>query len=368
MTHRVNIILDCLELGGAERQALLLASALHKDPDYEVQVIGLGQSGKAAELLKEQGIDHLHLDLAYSYGKLKMLSNVLKVRKALKRFKPTAVIPYTYWPNVLVGLAWKRTSAKVGLWNQRDEGRNVFKTFFEKKALSNASFIVSNSYEGKEFLVDEMGIPKEAVTVINNGVRLAEAKKEKASWTKELGLTEEHSSAVMVANLHHYKDHKTLVEAWKTVVDELGTKAVLLLAGRFVGTEKAIAEQAKALGIEAQVRLLGGVDDVPGLLHTVDLLVHSSNKEGCPNGVLEGMLAGRPVVATNISGCRQALGHDYAYLSQPDTAEDLAQKLIELLRDSQLGASVGAQNQQRVQTEFSPERMVEQYQKLIAHR
>ena len=72
------------------------------------------------------------------------------------------------------------------------------------------------------------------------------------------------------------------------------------------------------LKIVSSVRLVGEVPDLANLLGALDLGVFSSRFEGCPNGVLECMAAGLPVVATDIPGIIEAVGSDMkSYLIYP---------------------------------------------------
>jgi len=94
----------------------------------------------------------------------------------------------------------------------------------------------------------------------------------------------------MVANLSGFKDHEALIRAWRLVLDQLSSEernAKLLLAGKNFGTEPSLKRLVGKLSLEDDVLFLGQVEDVSGLLQSVDLGVYSSKSEGSPNGVLE---------------------------------------------------------------------------------
>ena len=67
---------------------------------------------------------------------------------------------------------------------------------------------------------------------------------------------------------------------------------------------EALAQLARAHGVEAQVHFLGERDDVPQLMADADLTILSSIHEGLPGVVLESLAAGTPVLATDLPGTR----------------------------------------------------------------
>ena len=241
----------------------------------------------------------------------------------------------------------------------------------EQLAVRRVPWFVSNSKAGAEFLTGTLGVPSERVRVIHNGIQMAKPRLDRNAWRSKLGLKDDAFVVCMVANLNIYKDHKTLLRAWKFVLDKLeseGRSAVLLLAGRLSSE----VEGLKALAFEldlgsAGVRFLGPVDDVSGLLGASDLAVLSSPSEGSPNAILEAMAMGLPAAGTDNPGMREVLGPDgYQFLAPPGDAEALAERILRLATDHSLREKVGAANKLRVAEEFNPRLTCKQMASLIA--
>jgi UDP-glucose:(heptosyl)LPS alpha-1,3-glucosyltransferase len=66
--------------------------------------------------------------------------------------------------------------------------------------------------------------------------------------------------------------------------------------------EKAFVEQAESLGLAGQVSFLSGRDDVPDFLLAADLLIHPAYRENTGTVLIEAMVAGLPVLTTDICG------------------------------------------------------------------
>lgn len=364
--RRIVFVLGNLELGGAERQALLLAQYLVEHERAEVEVWGLNRSGPVAEICAQHGIPSRVVP--YPLIGFSALENA-NLRRLLQEIKPDILLPYTLTPNVVCGLIWQHTGARSCVWNQRDEGLQ-FPNSMESLAASLTPLFISNSTAGARFLTSKLGIAPAKVNVIPNGITPAAPELDRRAWRERLAVDDRCFVACMVANLHAKKDHATLLHAWREVVSKLaadGREALLVLAGRHDGAYQARAVLAAELNIEESVRFVGPVPDVSGLLGAVDVGVLSSLSEGCPNAVLESMAAGLPVAGTDIEGIREVVGPAGArLLAGPGDADALAAVLLTLANDPPLCAEVGAVNRERVRNNYDSLRMCKETAALLA--
>ncbi len=366
---RVIIVIGPLELGGAERQAILLARYLTREQNAHVEVCGYGERGRAAELCEEYGVKwrSVPIPAPLSGTRLEQLKSLARFALMLRRAKPDVILPFMFFQSVVCGLVWRLTGARVCIWNQRCEGRDRLGRRAEKLAIRLTRYFIANSQHGGEFLVNKLGVPSNRVRIVYNGVEPAPPQRDRVAWRSHLDVDDGCFLACMVANLQTFKDHVTLLKAWRIVVDRLtglNRQAVLLLAGRF--DEKYIDLKALAddLQLGKSVRFLGQVQDVSGLLSAVDLGVHSSVNEGCPNGVLECMAAGLAVVGTDYPGIREAVGQaGYRFLVPPADPEALADQIVALALDPETRREAGAENRHRIDMEFGAHTM---YEKTVA--
>jgi len=286
--------------------------------------------------------------------------------QALRRARPDVILPFMFFQSVACGLVWRWSGARMCIWNQRCEGRDRLGRWTEKLAICLTPRFVANSDHGADFLVRELGVNRDLLRVVHNGVQLGPEQGSRTTWRNHLGVNEDCFLACMVANLQQFKDHVTLLQAWRVVVDRLGDagqQAVLLLAGRFDETHLTLKALAFDLELGRSVRFLGSVKDVSGLLGAVDLGVHSSVYEGCPNGVLECMAAGLAVAGTDYLGIREAVGpRGYPFLAPRGDAEALAERIIALALNPEARREAGADNRLRIENEFHPSTM---YRKIL---
>jgi glycosyltransferase involved in cell wall biosynthesis len=250
---------------------------------------------------------------------------------------------------------WKYSGASYCWWNQRDEGRELFGSKFESRIIRGMSDIVSNSFEGKDFLLRTFRLPEASVRVINNAVLLPTAK-DGSKWRQDLQLGEDDNLLTMVANLTPFKDHVTLLKAFAEVIRSR-PRSRLALAGRMAETTMSLKALAFELGLSGRVHFLGEVVNVEPLYAASNLVVHSSFTEGCPNSVLEGMAHGKCVVGTDISGMRQALGDCDQFFAPARDAPMLAKRILAWLANPGEMASVGARNRERIKNHFSVEKL-----------
>ncbi len=369
---RIIVMVATFELGGAERQALLMARLLKETCGAHVEMWGFSGPGRLSDLCDQYGIPHSSRLSRYPYRR-RYISRVLRligITFALRRAHPDILLPYLLDPNRVCGMTWPMTGAKLCVWNQRNEGYGLEEAGkYSRCAARRTPLLIANSTRGAQFLVECLGVEAHRVHVVHNGIELAPPKRSRAEWRERLMVDAQTLLVCKVATLSKYKDHQTLLRAWRLVIDACareGRTAVLALAGRFEAGHQALIDLVDDLGLNASVRLLGGVRDVTGLLHASDLAVFSSVSEGLPNGVLESMAVGLAVAGTDIPGIREAVGPEGApYLAPVGNAEALADCILLLARDAPQRAALGQLNRERIAREFSPQQLCERTVSLI---
>lgn len=181
----------------------------------------------------------------------------------------------------------------------------------------------------------------------------------RAALRAELGAAESDCVVIVVSRLVRHKGHPELLRAMEAVP----ANAVLWVVGDRLASDHGedlgphFARAAAALG--PRLRQLGYRHDVARLLAAADVFCLPSHFEGLPMSVIEAMMTGLPVVATDIRGPReQVLDGVTGFLVPPMRDAPLADVLARLAVDPALRARMGAAGRVRALERFDEAKVV----------
>ena len=152
---------------------------------------------------------------------------------------------------------------------------------------------------GQVFKMHGVGIEKEKYVIENF---------DKSEYRKKLGLNDDDFVILVLAELNKNKNHIQLIKAMNLLKDKYpNIKAI------FAGTgplEDDIKKQIKENELEDKISLLGWRNDVKELINSSDLVGLFSKREGLGKCLLEAMICGKCVIATNTRGPRELIQQD----------------------------------------------------------
>lgn len=148
-----------------------------------------------------------------------------------------------------------------------------------------------------------IGYPGPTPITVRNGVAVDDISGAADSVREEFGIGAEQRLVVHIGNIRPHKGHENLIRA----TNELAQRApdvMVLSAGteKHPGDVERLEALASSQGIDHRIRFLGRRDDAHRLIAAADLLVNPSDVEGLPVVILEAMMLGTPVVATDVGG------------------------------------------------------------------
>ena len=157
------------------------------------------------------------------------------------------------------------------------------------------------------------------------------------------GVPETRVVVIVVSRLVRHKGHPELLAAMAEVLDaELWVAGDRLPSDHGETLETAFADAARPDRLGARLRRLGTRTDVAALLAASDIFALPSHFEGLPMSVIEAMLCGLPVVATDIRGPReQVVPGETGLLVPPGDVPRLAEALRRLVVDAALRRRMG---------------------------
>jgi glycosyltransferase involved in cell wall biosynthesis len=172
-----------------------------------------------------------------------------------------------------------------------------------------------------------------------------------------LGVPEDRVVVVAVSRLVRHKGYPELAAAMRDVPD-----AELWVVGERLESDRGddMAALLRSAGLDARLRMLGYRTDVAAILAAADIFVLPSHFEGLPMSVIEAMLTGLPVVATDIRGPREQVVHGTTGLIVPArSVAPLAEALRRLVADAGFRASAGAAGRMRALDLYVEEKVVD---------
>jgi glycosyltransferase involved in cell wall biosynthesis len=297
-------IVDCLRMGGTERQLAALLSSL--DPGRVASTVAcFHRVGAMVPVLEGLGVPVAELPLK---GSLKQPNTLLQIARLVRlggRAGARMVHSHDFYSNLvaavaapLIGVPLVVSRRDLGNWLSPGQRRTLgFVTRRAHRVVCNAEAIA------RQVAADDAVDPAR-LRVIPNGIDLARFDRERAHPL--LPLPPRRPGVPRVAMLASMnlpdKGQGDLIDA-AARLQRAGRRVEWLLIGDGVlrGALEAVCATA---GLGETVLFLGHRDDAAAILDQVDLAVHASWAEGLSNAVLEAMCAARPVVATRVGHAR----------------------------------------------------------------
>ncbi len=126
------------------------------------------------------------------------------------------------------------------------------------------------------------------------------------------------------------------------------------------GCRNRVIERIQELNLESHITLTGYREDVPELLSLMDIFtLPTFTHEGLPSAVIEAMAMQKPVIASNIRGCREAIVHQKTGLIiTPKSTQALANALRQLLKNPDKAKQMGREGRKRVEEEYDLRRVL----------
>ena len=183
---------------------------------------------------------------------------------------------------------------------------------------------------------------------------------ERMALRRSLGGEGDSLVITVVGRLVAEKGYPELFEAMRRVDAHLWVIGERLKSDHAETIDRAIKAAQTDPILRSRVRFLGYRSDVPALLRASDIFVLPSHREGMPRSIIEAMLSGLPVVATNIRGAREEVVEgETGYLVPVRDAAGLADALSRLAADKILRRRLGDAGLVRAQRLYVEEKVVQ---------
>ncbi|MGO1372088.1 MAG: glycosyltransferase [Senegalia sp. (in: firmicutes)] len=329
-------VINNLGAGGAEKLIEESLPIMNGAKGIKVELLLLSDQGNVFdEGLRKSGIS---IDVIPG-KKIANPLNIYHIRKYILVGKYDVVhahlFPTIYWVSIASKLMWKN-KPKFFYTEHSTHNRRRNKRFLrpvEKFIYSSFEKIISISDATQENLIKWLKPSPNYMgkfTVSHNGINIKKFKDAKTYVKSAINdsFSEDTQLLCMVARFSEAKDQPTIIKAMQYIPENIH----LLLVGE--GPLKCNNEQlAEDMAVENRVHFLGFRNDIERILRTCDIIIQSSNWEGFGLAAIEGMAAGKPVIASDVEGLREVVC-GAGMLFEKSNVEELVSIIKLMLEDS----------------------------------
>ena len=298
---------------------------------------------------------------------------LVEYRKLLREVRPFAYLGFTAKPNIYGSLAARSVGAKVinnvsGLGTvfiKRGPLTLLVAQLYRFAFRGSSTVFFQNRDDMALFIRKRIVREEQAVLLPGSGVDL--------QWFQPSDRTQRPGPFrfLLVARLLWDKGVGEYVEAARAV-RRLHPEARFQLLGPVGANNRtavppALVERWRA---EKIIDYLGETDDVREAMQGADCIVLPSYREGLPRSLLEGSASGKPLIATDVPGCRDVVVDGVTgYLCEVRSADSLAAAMVKMLDSSAAERErMGRLGRRKVEDEFCESRMIAKYLDAIGER
>ncbi|OGX23486.1 MAG: hypothetical protein A2Y03_04900 [Omnitrophica WOR_2 bacterium GWF2_38_59] len=351
------------ELGGPNNHLKKLYHAMDKER-YEVFLVFCSAIKYELEsIMLSSGIKEEHLFVIQNIHKKRIFPLIWKLKKYFQEKNIDIVHTFHIQSDIFGGIAAKLAGIKkvYAFFESKiiQESMSVVKIVFYKilnvfiRNIFRKTIVVSN--EIKKELINMNFRNKGSIEVVHVGIDVP-----KDHLERKYELSGLYIKVPRIGTIARFSKEKALdriVSIVPRIINEY-PKARFVFIGD--GPERKYLENlVKVLKVEAYVEFKGWVDNIYEELEDIDIFLLSSQREGCPNALLEAMLLKRAVVASNIEGVNEVIDHRVnGLLVNTGDADFFAKEVLFLCSNPEKAAQYGEEAYKRVLENFTIEKEV----------
>jgi glycosyltransferase involved in cell wall biosynthesis len=360
-------IITRLTMGGAQEIALSIASGLDKDI-FDVTFIS-GRQDFCAAMSDKWNMDVVVIPgLVREINPIKDLMALVRLVLFIKKNRFDIVHTHTSKAGILGRIAAKMAGVPIIFHTPHGSifhaiyycpGLIYLLSRLEAVVASFTDKIITCSLnETRDFLAHKIATVDKYIAIYW-GIKQDRFLKSYNSYLKrkELEIPDDSILIGNIARLTPEKGHLFCLEVFRMVVDRF-PKVKLLIVGDGI-LRQDIETRINELGLNGSVIMTGHRDDIPEILAALDISLHTSIWEGMPVAIIEAMLTGKAIVATNVGGIPELIKDGVTgILIPPDDREGLTEAIVRLLDNKILRETIGNASRKHAIKNFSPELMI----------
>jgi len=382
---RIAHVITRMIIGGAQENTLFTCQDLVSEYDDDVLLItgpALGPEGDLLSANRGQQVPVKVIDsLRRMIHPLRDWQAYRAIKRALREFRPDVVHTHSAKGGILgryaahaVGIpAIVHTVHGAPFHNYQGRAGRLFYQWCERRAASRCHHLVSVADAMTDLMLTANIAPPDKFTTIYSGMDVEpflNAHEHRDAVRKKYGISDDQVVIGKVARLFELKGHEFVVAAAREVIAENANTRFMFVGDGILREQ--LQGQIERAGLQDYFIFTGLVnpEQIPSMLAAMDVLVHTSLREGLARALPQALITGKPVVSFDIDGAREvAINDETGFLIPAEDTAGLAKALGALVVDPMLRERLGSAGRERFTEQFRHQRMTAQlrllYQQLL---
>ena len=332
------------------------------------QIVAVAPQDEYADYLSEIGCRFINIPMDKNGANpVRDLALLMRYFHVLRAEMPFAYLGYTIKPNVYGSIAAHMLRIPVinniaGLgaaFINKSPITSIARTLY-KISLQRSSRIFFQNADDQDFFI------RSGLVRTNSTDRLPGSGLNLARYLPEppLPLHGRPFRFLLVARMLKDKGIEEFVEAARLVRREASDTVFQLLGFTEPANPNSVSlDRIKQWECEGVIQYLGKTDDVRPYVKNADCIVLPSYREGVPRSLIEAAAMARPIITTDVIGCRDVVDDNVnGLLCQARDARDLGDKLLRMIRlTPEKRLQMGVAGRRKVETEFDEKLVIQKY-------
>lgn len=370
-----------LIIGGAQENTLLTVEDQHRDYGDAVSLVtgpGLGPEGSLEDRARRGGFP-MHV-LPRLYRHISPADDWASYRdfvRLLREIKPDVVHTHSGKAGVLGRAAAAKLGIPVvhtihGPSFYRGQGRVAYNVYLaaERWAGRRTDRFISVCDAMTDQYVAAGVASRDRYVTVYSGMEVEpflHPPRPRDEVRRELRIPPDAVVVGKVARLFHLKGHEFVLAAAPKLVERHPNLVFLFVGDGLLRAE--YERQIAAMGLTDHFRFAGLVppENVPELIHAMDIVVHTSLREGLARVLPQGLIAGKPVVSYDVDGAREVcVTGETGFLLPPESVDELIEAVSALAGDPGMRRRMGETGRARCSEPFRHQTMTRRIREVYA--
>jgi glycosyltransferase involved in cell wall biosynthesis len=295
-----------------------------------------------------------------------------EILKIIRKVKPDILHTHTSKAGFIGRIAGRIAGIKVAVHMPHG---HVFYGYFNKiktrifvylekiASMFSDKIVTLTDIEKLEYL-DEKIAPDNKIVAIPCGIDVDKFSSAQNTVRNEFGISPDMPVIGWVGRAESVKGGEYFLRACQLIKKEMPHARFLVVGdGSLQGEMEALAN---SLNLSNEVKFAGYRTDMPEIMNSIDLLLHTPLNEGLGRVILEAMACGKPIVATNVGGIPEIVEHGiHGFLVPPGDCASMAKESLRILKDTELAWRLGNACRKKA-LNFSTKQMVRKIHNLYS--